>query len=187
MSYQEFTSLMKDLSSSGKTTGPEQSEAYINYTALNTKRMKRWDKTFQLPEEIIQKIAAIDRKLQWFVLNESWCGDAAPSLPVMNKFAEANPNISLYILLRDENPELMERFLTDGAMSIPKLIAQDADTGEVIGQWGPRPEIASKMAREYKQQHGKLTAEFREDLQRWYNEDKGQNITEELLGLLGLE
>lgn len=187
MNYHEFISLMKDLANSGGTTGIEQSEAYINYTSLNTRRMKRWDKTYQLPESVERKIAALDNKIQWIVLTESWCGDAAPSLPVMNSFAQANPNISLYILLRDEHPELMNRFLTDGAMSIPKLIAVDETSGQVLGQWGPRPEVASKMVRDYKEKYGKLTPEFREDLQRWYNADKGQNITEELVDLLGLE
>ena len=187
MNYQEFISLMKDLANNGRTTGLEQSEAYINYTSLNTRRMKRWDKTYQLPESVERKIEALDNKIQWIVLTESWCGDAAPSLPVMNSFAQANPNISLYILLRDEHPELMNRFLTDGAMSIPKLIAVDETSGQVLGQWGPRPEVASKMVRDYKKKYGKLTPEFREDLQRWYNADKGQNITEELVDLLGLE
>ncbi len=187
MNYQEFISLMKDLTSDGKTTGLDQSESYINYTSLNTRRMKRWDKTFQLSEEIKKKLTTLDKKIQWLVLTESWCGDAAPSLPVMNRFAEANQNISLSILLRDENPELMRQFLTGGAMSIPKLIQVDQASGEVIGQWGPRPEVASKMASDYKEKHGKLSAEFREDLQRWYNADKGQKITEELLVLLGLE
>ena len=187
MDYQEFISLMKDLASDGETTGLEQSESYINYTSLNTRRMKRWDKTFELSEEIEKKLATLDKRIQWLVLTESWCGDAAPSLPVMNRFAEANPMISLYILLRDENPELMSQFLTEGAMSIPKLIALDEASGEVIGQWGPRPEVATAMARDYKEQYGKLSAEFREDLQRWYNADKGQKITEELLVLLGLK
>ena len=60
------------------------------------------------------------------------CGDAAHVLPVLNKFAENDTTITLSILLRDDNEELMDRFLTNGTRSIPKLIILNAD-GQVMG------------------------------------------------------
>ena len=187
MSYEVFRELMQELSDTGKTTGLSQTESLIEYTRINNRRLKRWDKTFKLSETARDRIIQLDRKTDWLVLTESWCGDAAPSLPVMNKFAELNPNIRFGILLRDENPELMEYFHTDGALSIPKLIARDRSNGKVLGTWGPRPGKASRLVEEFKTENGNLTAEFREDLQRWYNADKGQNIQEDLLRILTLE
>ena len=178
---------MKELSDEGKTTGTQQTESLIDYTKMNHRRMKRWEKTFQLSDKALKQLGKLDNKVEWLVLTESWCGDAAPSLPLMNKFAEGNSNLELGILLRDENLELMEYFRTDGNLSIPKLIAIDQDHGKVLGEWGPRPSEATAMAKEYKREHGSLTAEFKEDLQRWYNTDKGQNIEEDLLGVLALK
>ena len=36
--------------------------------------------------------------------------------------AELNPAITLRIVLRDQQPELMNEYLTNGAQAIPKLI-----------------------------------------------------------------
>ena len=187
MPYAEFRTLVDQLAAEGKTTGIDQKESFINYTQLNSHRMKRWDKTFKIPEGTIDLIKGFDKKVNWVVLTESWCGDASPTLPVMNRIAALNPNIQLRILLRDENLDLMEQFRTNGALSIPKLIASDADTGRILGEWGPRPSIATQMARDFKEEHGLLTPEFKEDLQHWYNRDKGQNTLDDLLDLLALK
>ncbi len=184
MSYTQYRILVTELADKGKSTGPEQTEALTNYTQLNDRRMKRWDKTLKFSDEAIAKIKTISEKITWLVLTESWCGDASPSLPVMNKIAELNPNIRFKIILRDEHIELMNGFLTNGGMSIPKLIAIDDSSEEVTGDWGPRSEAATKLVDAYKAEHGKLTAEFKQDLQVWYNKDKGQSVLEDLTRLL---
>ena len=186
-SYSEYREKVSELAENGQSTGAEQTEALANYTELNDKRMNRWDKTLKVPTEIQQKIALLDQKLTFLVITESWCGDASPSLPVMNKIAQLNRNITLRVVLRDDNLDLMNRFLTNNAMSIPKLIVLDESNDRVLAEWGPRPSIATKMVENYKTEHGKLTAEFKEDLQLWYNKNKGQNILEDVVALLPLK
>lgn len=187
MTYKDFMQLMQELSEQGKTTGSIQSESLVDYTKMNHRRMKRWDKTYKLSEKVKSQLADLDNDIEWLVLTESWCGDAAPSLPVINKMAEESTKLQLGILLRDENPELMEHFRTEGNLSIPKLIAIDRKNNEVLGEWGPRPSKVTEMAREFKNKYGSLTAEFKEDLQRWYNADKGKNIEEDLSAILALK
>jgi len=187
MDCSRYRELVHQLAEIGKTTGDEQSEAMINYTKLNDRRMTRWDKTFKIPEDIQQKLQALNKELMFLVITESWCGDAAASLPVVNKIAETSPNISLKVVLRDKSPELIDAFLTNGARSIPKVIILDEANNEIIGEWGPRPSIATQMVADFKEEHGKLTAEFKQDLQVWYNKNKGQNILEDILELLALE
>lgn len=187
MEYKEYRELVHQLAENRQTSGPEQLESLINYTELNNRRMKRWDKTIKIDEEVKAKIAKIDTKLTFLVLSESWCGDAAPSLPVMNKIKELNPNIGFKIVLRDENLDLMDQFLTNGSRSIPKLVILDEEKQEVRAEWGPRPSTATQMVQAYKEEHGKLTSEFKQDLQVWYNKDKGKTILSDLLELLPLE
>lgn len=187
MTYFEYRSLVSTMANMGKTTGPLQTEALIDYTKLNDKRMKRWDKTLRISEEIIQKIRNIDMKMTWLVLTESWCGDASPALPVMQKLACLNSNITLKIILRDEHIALMNEFLTNGSMSIPKLIVLNDSTGNVIADWGPRSKNATYLVKTYKAEHGILTPEFKQDLQIWYNKDKGQSILNDLMELLPLK
>ena len=187
MTYQDYRILVDNLSVEGKSTGPEQTEALTNYTVLNQRRMKRLDKTLKISKEVVEKINDFDKKVTWLVLTESWCGDAAQTMPMMNKVAEHNDNISFKVILRDENLDVMNLFLTNNTISIPKLVMVEDATGEVLGDWGSRPKIASQMVIDYKNEHGELTPEFKQDLQVWYNKDKGQSTLKDLLKLLALE
>tara|TARA_R110002033_G_scaffold17026_1_gene46826 strand:- start:373 stop:843 length:471 start_codon:yes stop_codon:yes gene_type:complete len=145
--------------------------------------MNRWDKTLKLSEESQTRLAHFHENISWLVITESWCGDAAHIVPVLNKLAEAI-NIDFRVVLRDENLELMDTFLTNGARAVPKLIMIDNVTGDVINTFGPRPNEATQMVIDYKEKHGVITPEFKEDLQLWYNKDKGESIIKDISELL---
>ncbi|RNC87806.1 MAG: thioredoxin family protein [Winogradskyella sp.] len=184
MSYSEYRDLVSELTANNSTTGPEKTDALINYTMLNDRRMKRWDKTVKVSDEAKEVFENSNRKMTWVVLTESWCGDAAHLMPVINKVAELNDNIDYKVVLRDENEALMNQFLTNGGKAIPKLIMIDNETNEVVNTFGPRPSTATNLVNDFKAQHGGLTPEFKEDLQRWYNKDKGQTTIEDFVALL---
>lgn len=186
MPYQAYRALMGHLVENHSTTGLDKSEDMVGYTILNEQRMKRWDKTLKVSEEAQEKIASFKGSVTWLVLTESWCGDAAHVIPVINKVAELHPTIDLKLVLRDENDALMQQFLTNGGKSVPKLIMIDNASGDVVDTFGPRPTGATMLVEDYKAEHGTITAEFKEILQSWYNKDKGQNTVEDLISLLGL-
>jgi hypothetical protein len=155
-------------------------------TLLNERRMRRLEKTMVVPIDIKKRLSQFHGDVTWLVLVESWCADGAQVLPVIHKVAELNDGIDLKITLRDDNEALMEQFLTNGAKAIPKLIMIDNKTEAVIGVYGPRPSALTKIVEDYKRDHGKVTPELKEDLQRWYNKDKGQAIIDDLIKLLGV-
>ncbi len=183
-SYQEYKQLVSDLLVEGKSTGHEQSEVLTNYSMLNDRRMKRLDKTLKIDKSITEVFSSTNTKVTWLVLSEGWCGDAAQSLPVINKLAQLNEGIDFKIILRDDHDELMNNFLTNGGKAIPKLIAYDTQNQKVLNTWGPRPSIATKMVNDYKAQNGSLDPQFKQDLQVWYNKDRGVNIVQDLVQLL---
>jgi len=184
MTYQDYRALVKQLVAENTTTGNEKTNELANYTKMNDQRMKRWDKTLKIAKSSQKKILAFSQNVTWLVITESWCGDAAHVLPVLNKIAELNSNINLRIVLRDENLELMDQFLTFGSRSVPKLIMIDDETETVINTYGPRPSEATHFVNRYKAMYGTLTPEFKEDLQHWYNNDKGQNIIDNVTEML---
>ena len=184
MDYGIYRTIVDEHARLGTSTGPNQTEALSNYTMLNQRRLKRLDKTTKLLPEDITKLQDFKGDVTWLVLTESWCGDAAQTMPVMQKMAELSDGITVKVVLRDENLELIDEFLYNGGRSIPKLIAIDNTTNKVLGDWGPRPSAATKMVNDYKEAHGKLTPEFKQDLQVWYNKDKGQNTVQDLMELL---
>ncbi len=183
-SYTDYKEMVLHLLEEGKSTGMVQNNDLFHFTKLNNQRMKRLDKQTKLHKETLTKTQKINREFTWLVLTESWCGDAAQTLPVINKFAEANKKIDLKVVLRDENEELMNKFLTNGSKSIPKLIVVDNASLEVVGSWGPRSAKASKIVTEYKEKHGKIDDQLKTDLQNWYNDDKGTHIEMEMLELI---
>lgn len=179
MTYAEYIKLIDDLLMDGKTTGAVQSEAMFNYGKLNRQRMHRLEKTVKLSDSVIEKTCAARRKMIWLIITEGWCGDAAQNLPTIEKIAAENPeHIQTRYILRDENPELMDSYLTNNARSIPKLIALDAETLEELGTWGPRPQAAMDLFYELKNQNTEKP-EIMEKIQRWYLADKEKSIQAE--------
>ncbi|WCO01410.1 thioredoxin family protein [Psychroserpens ponticola] len=186
ISYQDYRALVHDLVEKESNSGDEKTEALANYTMLNDRRMKRWDKTIKVSEEIKNKVLNFKGHVTWLVITESWCGDAAHVIPILNKMAELSDNIDLKLVFRDENEGLMDQFLTNGGRAIAKLIMIDNTSNAVVNTYGPRPTEATNMVNAYKAEHGSLTPEFKEDLQGWYNKNKGQSIIEDVMALLNL-
>lgn len=184
MSYEAYRNLIFQLVEEGSTTGDEKSADRIEFTKLNNRRMKRWDKTLKVSEKQKKRLITFNTSITWLVITESWCGDAAHIVPVLNKVAELNPNINLRIVIRDNNPELMDLFLTDGNKAVPKLIMIDNESEEVLDTYGPRPSEATGYVKRFKAANGALTPEFKEDLQHWYNNDKGMTVVEDITEML---
>lgn len=183
MTFAEYIKVIDDLLLEGKTTGPVQSEAMFNYGKLNRQRMHRLEKTVNLNESLKETVQNLNVKWIWLVITEGWCGDAAQNIPIIEKIAAENENIETRYVLRDENLELMDEYLTGGARSIPKLICLDAETLEVIGTWGARPQAAQELFYELKAQ-GLAKPLMMENLQRWYIADKNQSIQTEFKELI---
>ena len=183
IAYSTYRTLIKGLLVEGKSTGIEQNESLFNFSKLNDKRMDRLDKTLKISEETQNSLNQLKDGYTFLVIAEGWCGDAAQILPVINKIAEASIKIDLKIVCRDENDALMNQYLTNGSKSIPKIIIVDKENN-VINSWGPRPSIATRMVLDYKEKNGAIDAEFKKDLQIWYNKDKGNSTQEDILNLL---
>lgn len=183
ISYSEYRTLVHDVLADGKSTGFIQSEALTNYSLLNDRRMKRLDKTIKITDETKVVFKSITEEQTWLVLTEGWCGDAAQNLPVIHKLAAENENIALKIVLRDEHLELMDLFLTNGGRSIPKVIVLDTQNN-LKHTWGPRPTLATKIMAEYKAENGSIDAQFKQDLQVWYNKNKGLSVQEDFVKMI---
>ncbi|WP_330442714.1 thioredoxin family protein [Flavobacterium sp. C4GT6] len=183
-SYSEYRNHMGLLLQDGLSTGATQSEDLTNYSSLNEVRMNRLDKTIKLTDDIKERLSKLKKEHVLLVISEGWCGDAAQIVPVINKMANETDKLELEIVLRDDNDELMNEYLTNGARSIPKLVLVEKDTHIARGSWGPRPYDAAKLIRDYKEQHGVIDQEAKTELQKWYLHDKGESTMKEITLLL---
>ena len=120
--------------------------------------------------------------MQWILITEPWCGDAAHGHAFIDKLAQLNENISLRIQNRDSSSSEINKYLTNGARSIPKLIVRD-ESGNDLFAWGPRPKEPQEMVMNHKLNNSLSAEEKSKELQRWYNKDKGVSMQNELLML----
>ncbi|TAE76142.1 MAG: thioredoxin family protein [Bacteroidetes bacterium] len=181
-SYAEYRKLTDELLAEGKTTGLEQTPELTEYTRLNVKRMSRWDKTAIIENNLIEKLKNYSKKEYWLVLTESWCGDAAQNIPFLIKIVEYAENITIKFLLRDENPEIMNQFLTNGGKSIPKLIRLDENLN-LLNHWGPRPQTLQNQFIDFKNKN-MPKEEIIETVHKWYFDNKGKDLQNEFLEML---
>jgi len=185
MSYEQYLNLIDTLLKEEKTTGANHSPNMIHYARLNQQRMKKWDKTGKLQPELVQALQNLPTAQHWLVLTEGWCGDAAQNIPFLAKMAAVNPEkISLKLILRDENLEVMDAYLTNGGRSIPKLVSLKQADFDELGTWGPRPAKVQQMVLGYKQNPTVPQDAFVESVHAWYAKDKGQELQQEFITLL---
>lgn len=180
LSYDEYISLTERLDSEGRSTGEDQSPERIEYTKLNAQRMRRIHKTTDVMKDFVD---VLKEKQHWVLIVEPWCGDAANMVPLIGKIAEVSDKISLHILLRDEHTNVMDEYLTNGARSIPMLIALNEEYEEKF-VWGPRPLELQNMVLETKRTGVFDMDELKKNIQLWYFNDKTHSTQKELLELL---
>ncbi len=152
------------------------------FSGINLQRTARILRTYAPSSELREIVAAVSEPQHWMVLTEPWCGDSAQNVPYLATIASLNPRILLRLFRRDLHPDVMERYLTNGTRSIPKLVAYNAEGGELF-RWGPRPQEAQQVFQQGSE--AGLTKEQRlEQLHFWYGRNKGKNLEAELLRLI---
>lgn len=179
--YTEYRKMLQDLLAEGKTTGADQSEGMINYATINQKRMDRGDKTVKISEEVLAELNAVKPREKWLVITEGWCGDASQILPTLAKMETAVSGIEMKMILRDQNLDVMDAFLTNGTRGIPKVIRLNPDTNEVIGEWGPRPAAMQVLVDEWKKTPGVPKEEMYAKVHGAYAKDRGTAVISELM------
>ncbi|WP_048919264.1 thioredoxin family protein [Rufibacter radiotolerans] len=182
LSYSEYLQLVQEAVAQEKTTGLEQSAFLAQLTKDNLAIMER---TYQSPlnQDLVEQVQSLPQPQLWLVLTEAWCGDAAIHVPVLAAIAEQSTHITLRTILRTEQPQVMDAYLTNGGKSIPKLIALHADTLQPLGSWGPRPKELQDYVLELKQQNLPITDFITQALQR-SEDDNGFALQAELLHVL---
>jgi hypothetical protein len=186
-SYQEFFDLAESLAAENKTTGPNQSEAMIEYSKLNVQRLGRVNKTVELDADLVEMANALKKEYLILAIVEAWCGDVPSNLPVWAKLADSSSQLEMKCILRDENLDIIDQHLTNGGRAIPKVVVFEKGSGKTVAEWGPRPAPAQKMVMDYKAIEGekKPYSEFQKDLQLWYAKDRGKTLMAEMKEMLG--
>ena len=186
MSYPEYVlATIDEIERTNIPTLSEEQQKRFKYKPLNLKRSSRITNYYKINEKLKNILEQVAEPQLWMVITESWCGDSAQNLPYIAAIAQVNPLISLKVLFRDSNPDIMDQYLTNGTRSIPKLIAFN-EAGEELFRWGPRPNAAVKLISQWKED-GLEKHEWIERLHLWYARNQGAEIEKEFIELIKKE
>lgn len=178
LSYDEYRELwkgQKEVSPKGKEMSERKRLHYLNY---NWERQAHVHDAYTPSDDLREAVESISEPQLWMVLTEPWCGDSAFLLPVIAEAASLNDAVTLRILLRDDNLDIMDQYLTGGSRSIPKLVAFSED-GDERFTWGPRPEGAAERFAELRETFDDKQQQIAK-LVEYYKEGGWQEVDEEL-------
>jgi Thioredoxin len=143
-----------------------------------------WEGVYRLAKvPVWATVAEPTEPRNFLALAEDWCGDAVNTLPNVARWVERVSVFDLRLLRRDEHPGLMDRYCTDGARSIPIVIALDPAFRE-LGHWGPRPRELQQWVMANRATIPK--EERYKQVRRWYAADRGQSTIREIMQAAGL-
>ncbi|MCO6494673.1 MAG: thioredoxin family protein [Bacteroidetes bacterium] len=182
MNFQSYLNQFTQILENPNPPAPYDDPAYAEYVKLNWSRLSRWTKGGEIIPELKEVVSKINKPMNWVIITEPWCGDAAHIVPFIHLIASLNPLIHAEYELRDSEPFTINQYLTNGGKAIPIVVVRD-ENGKDIFRWGPRPKLAQDFFLELKNK-GVEMDEVKTQLQLWYNKDKGQALQNEFVHLL---
>jgi hypothetical protein len=127
---------------------------YDAFKAAMTRNQERFtenESRVALDPETVRTFKSLPKPLRVLALAEDWCGDVVANLPILGRLAEEAPTLDVRIFYRDQNLDLMERWLNQGKyQSIPVFVFFDENFRE-LGHWIERPaSVTERRAAERK-------------------------------------
>lgn len=183
LSFDDYITLTESIIAGKSEREIYQNDKMLRYTRSNLDRMKLVLEKMKLSQKLYNAVSAIENTQNWVVITEPWCGDASWGTTALHMIASACDKINFHILLRDNFPELIQHYHTNGSESIPKLVCLNGELNE-LWTWGPRPKALQSLIDAYKSQND---FDFRESVRKvhdWYGKDMTASIQEEILSLI---
>jgi hypothetical protein len=159
----------------------DEAESFPSFLSRAQKLRSLWEgvyRTAAIPPWALDRFGRLPNGLHMLVINADWCLDSATTVPLLARLAEAVPGVELRLLDRDDHPDAMDGYLTQGTRSIPLVILLDRDFRE-LGQWGPRPSELQAWVRAHLSDYSK--EERQREQRRWYARDRGETVLREIL------
>jgi hypothetical protein len=123
-------------------------DAFKKGMTRNVDRVEANEQRVKLDDDAVRFFRSLPRPVNVVALAEYWCGDVIANLPVLGKLAKETGKLNVRIFYRDQNLDLMERWLNQGKFqSIPVFAFFDDDFRE-LGHWIERPASVTKLRAE---------------------------------------
>lgn len=118
----------------------------------NRDRVEANEKRVEIDPETRSFFKSLPRPLNVVALAEDWCGDVIANLPVLGVLARETGKLNVKIFYRDQNLDLMERWLNQGKFQSIPVFAFFDDSFRELGHWIERPDSVTKLRAEKRKQ-----------------------------------
>lgn len=129
-------------------------------------------------------LSGLPRPIHVVAIAEAWCGDVVRHAPVLQVLADNAPRIAVRYIGREQHPEVLVRFLTNGGEAIPKFIFL-SDRFVECGNWGPMPDALCEVIARGKA-CGDLAAARRRVSALYADDPECRDVIRELLRLIDI-
>jgi hypothetical protein len=120
-------------------------DAFKEQMTRNRDHFEANEQQVVLSTEDLAPFRALPRPVKVVVLAEDWCGDVIANLPVLGRLAKESGKLDVRIFLRDQNDDIMQRYLNKGQFkSIPVFVFVD-DAFRELGHWIERPASVTEV------------------------------------------
>ena len=163
----------------------QMAATYEQFTSADTARREQWRRNYDEAAAPLAAVAARARALpgRWHLLivAESWCNDAANSVPYLARLAAENPNIEVKLLRTADAQDLLDAHKLDGRSATPLVLVFDDQFVE-RGAWIERPAALRALIQA---KEGRTCEDaLREEVSKWRAADGGRSVLAELLSLM---
>jgi hypothetical protein len=120
-------------------------DAFKAAMTRNLERVEANEQKVSLDPETLRFFKGLPKPIKVVALAEDWCGDVIANLPVLGALARESGKLDVRIFYRDQNLDLMEKWLNQGKFqSIPVFAFFDDDFRE-LGHWIERPASVTEL------------------------------------------
>lgn len=131
--------------------------------------------------EVVARVRALPGRWHLLIVAESWCPDAANSVPYLARLAAEADNVDLRVLRKADAADLIAAHPLDGRDATPLVLVLD-ERFAVRGVWIERP--ASLNAIVAKKAGRICESTLKTQVASWYRQDAGRAVLGEVVALL---
>jgi hypothetical protein len=129
-------------------------DGFKDQMTRNRDRVEANEARVEIDPEDLETFRSLSGPIHVLALAEDWCGDVIANLPVIGKLARESGTLDLRIFLRDQNKDLMQRYLNQGKYESIPVFAFFDDRFTELGVFTVRPaSVTERRAEQRKQIH----------------------------------
>jgi hypothetical protein len=129
-------------------------DEYKRQMTRNLDRIEANEGRVAIDPDDLEAFRSLNGPIHVLALAEDWCGDVIANLPVLGALVRQSGTLDLRIFLRDQNKDLMQRYLNQGKFESIPVFAFFDDAFNELGVFTERPaSVTERRVEQRKQIH----------------------------------